>query len=69
MNTFKKLAKSYRVENGRHFQTLIGDSDVSHFLAIGAYRDNEIDARHPLSLSLELLQKEQASVEEGLTGS
>lgn len=43
-------------------QTLFRDSDSSHILIVGAYRDNEIDATHPLSISLELLQKEQVSL-------
>jgi len=45
-------------------QTLIGGAGVSHLLVIGAYRDNEVGALHPLSVSLELLQREQANVEQ-----
>ena len=38
--------------------------DIRHFLLIGAYRDNEITAYHPLSLSLEGIRKTEAIVHE-----
>ena len=43
-------------------QTLITSIDVSHILVIGAYRDNEVDALHPLTITLEALRKEQSSI-------
>jgi len=42
--------------------TLLKDSEISHLLVIGAYRDNEIDAVHPLRVGLETLQKEPANI-------
>ncbi|PVE20724.1 histidine kinase [Microvirga sp. KLBC 81] len=38
--------------------------DVQHLLLIGAYRDNEIDAAHPLRRKLESVRKAGASVQE-----
>ena len=35
---------------------LLGDADAAHLLLIGAYRDNEVSAAHPLTLSLEAAQ-------------
>jgi PAS domain S-box-containing protein len=43
-------------------QTPFGRTGVSHLLIIGAYRDNEVDALHPLSQGLEVLRKEQARI-------
>jgi predicted ATPase len=34
------------------------DSDLAHFMVIGAYRDNEVDATHPLMMALSKLEKE-----------
>jgi PAS domain S-box-containing protein len=45
-------------------QTLMSAIDVSHILIIGAYRDNEVDALHPLTKSLEVLSKEQAKIDQ-----
>src|SRR5260370_41725065 len=39
-------------------------ADVRHFLLIGAYRDNEVDATHPLSRKLEAIQRAGAHVQE-----
>ncbi len=36
---------------------LLTDPDTRHLLVIGAYRDNEVTAAHPLSLSVEALRK------------
>jgi len=38
--------------------------DVRHLLLIGAYRDNEVDATHPLSRKLEGIRRAGAHVEE-----
>lgn len=39
-------------------ETLLGNLDSRYLLVIGAYRDNEIDATHPLVLTLEALKKD-----------
>jgi len=36
-------------------EDLLGVADLEHFLLIGAYRDQEVDANHPLALMLERL--------------
>lgn len=36
---------------------LMTDPDSQYFLMVGAYRDNEVSATHPLMLSLDLIQK------------
>ncbi len=45
-------------------QTLMSSIGVSHILIIGAYRDNEVDALHPLTKSLVVLRKEQARIDQ-----
>lgn len=42
----------------RLIENLMLDEDIRHLLLIGAYRDNEVDAAHPLILSLDGLQKQ-----------
>ncbi len=39
-------------------KALVADEDNSHFLFIGAYRDNEVDASHPLMSMVESLRKD-----------
>ncbi|MCP4687898.1 MAG: serine/threonine-protein kinase PknK, partial [Desulfobacterales bacterium] len=41
---------------------LLGDSDMSGFLIIGAFRDNEVDAGHPLMISAAQLKKERKTL-------
>ncbi len=41
---------------------LMSDSDNQYFLIIGAYRDNEVDATHPLMLAIEDIQQEEGIV-------
>ncbi len=41
---------------------LMSDSDNQYFLIIGAYRDNEVDATHPLMLAIEEIEKEESIV-------
>ena len=41
---------------------LMGDSDNQYFLIIGAYRDNEVDATHPLIFAIEEIEKEEGIV-------
>ncbi|MES2073543.1 MAG: AAA family ATPase [Pseudomonadota bacterium] len=43
---------------------LMTHSEVRHVLFIGAYRDNEVSAAHPLMLAKDAIQKAQASVHE-----
>ena len=43
-------------------QLLAGDSDSQYLLLIGAYRDNEVSATHPLILTLEKIQQTGAAV-------
>ncbi len=43
-------------------QLLITDTDSQYLLIIGAYRDNEVSATHPLMLTLEQIQKVGARV-------
>ena len=44
-------------------RTIFGDRDPHHLLVIGAYRDNEVDASHPLILTLTDIQKETGIIE------
>ncbi|MEH2249023.1 trifunctional serine/threonine-protein kinase/ATP-binding protein/sensor histidine kinase [Nostoc sp.] len=41
---------------------LISEADISYLLLIGAYRDNEVNSVHPLILTLEEIQKLDATV-------
>jgi predicted ATPase/signal transduction histidine kinase len=43
-------------------QLLVGDSQTNHLLLIGAYRDNEVSAAHPLILTLEEVKKAGATI-------
>ena len=43
-------------------KTLVVDPDSNNFLVIGAYRDNEVDSSHPLSLGLGPIKKTGAIV-------
>jgi predicted ATPase/signal transduction histidine kinase/CheY-like chemotaxis protein len=43
-------------------KTLMTDMDSRYFLIIGAYRDNEVDATHPLMMTMEELQKAGATL-------
>ena len=45
-------------------QDLLSQSDVQHLLLIGAYRDNEVDASHPLRTRLDAIRKGGACVAE-----
>ncbi len=44
-------------------QTLMSTVSMAHILIIGAYRDNEVDALHPLTKSIESLRHEKAPVQ------
>jgi predicted ATPase/GAF domain-containing protein/tRNA A-37 threonylcarbamoyl transferase component Bud32 len=43
---------------------LLGDPDSKHLLLVGAYRDNEVDAAHPLLSTLDELRKAGATIAE-----
>ncbi|GAB1537780.1 hypothetical protein NUACC21_04340 [Scytonema sp. NUACC21] len=43
-------------------ELLITNSDCQYLLIIGAYRDNEVDATHPLMQTLEQIKKEGGKV-------
>jgi PAS domain S-box-containing protein len=45
-------------------EDLLTRSDLRHLMLIGAYRDNEVDAMHPLVRKLEALKNASARVEE-----
>ena len=40
---------------------LLTDSELTHFLVIGAYRDNEVESDHPLKLAMDALQEANVS--------
>ncbi len=42
------------------FETIMDRKDAHHLLIVGAYRDNEVSASHPLILSLDKIQKRKA---------
>ena len=41
-------------------EDLLTQSDVQHLLLIGAYRDNEVDAAHPLMRKLDAIRRPRA---------
>ena len=43
---------------------LLGDPDLCHLLVVGAYRDNEVDAAHPLRSALDELRRAGALITE-----
>src|SRR5580658_2095012 len=45
-------------------EDLLSQSDVTHLMLIGAYRDNEVDSSHPLIRKLEAIRKAGATVQE-----
>ncbi|MBP7738531.1 MAG: serine/threonine-protein kinase PknK [Spirochaetes bacterium] len=44
-------------------ETLLSDKDIRNLLVIAAYRDNEVDAGHPLTAAIENIQREGAPVQ------
>ena len=48
----------------RLLEMLAREAPVAHFLYIGAYRDNEVQAGHPLLMGLDKLRAHEVSVEE-----
>lgn len=45
-------------------QRLVTDPDIRHLMVIGAYRDNEVAAAHPLARTLEAIRSSRAAVAE-----
>jgi diguanylate cyclase (GGDEF)-like protein len=45
-------------------EVLLTDSDMSHFLCIGAYRDTEVGPEHPLTLLIDVIRKSATPVED-----
>src|SRR5205823_5558648 len=45
-------------------EDLLTRSDLQHLMLIGAYRDNEVDAMHPLVRKLEAIKNAGATIEE-----
>lgn len=45
-------------------ENLLTRSDLRYLMVIGAYRDNEVDATHPLARKLEAIKNAGASIEE-----
>ncbi|HIK51969.1 MAG TPA: AAA family ATPase [Oscillatoriales cyanobacterium M59_W2019_021] len=43
-------------------QVLMGNSDLHHFLLLGAYRDNEVSPAHPAMLAIEEIRKAGVTV-------
>ena len=48
----------------RLLRLLLGDPESKHLLVLGAYRDNEVDATHLLSTTLDALRKTGAALTE-----
>jgi hypothetical protein len=45
-------------------EDLLKQTDIGHFLLIGAYRDNEVDATHPLLRKLDAVRRTGATVQD-----
>lgn len=45
------------------FETVLTDSDIENLMFIGTYRDNEVDAAHPLLRSIEKIKRNDGFVE------
>src|ERR1700721_2600698 len=45
-------------------EDLLTQPEVRHLLLIGAYRDNEVDAAHPLARRLKTIRQAKAHVQE-----
>ena len=45
-------------------ESVMSDPDIGHLLVLGAYRSNEVDSSHPLTLTLNRLKSQRASVNE-----
>src|ERR1700754_4352024 len=45
-------------------EDMLTGTDLRHLLLIGAYRDNEVDATHPLTAKLQAIRSAGAKIEE-----
>jgi PAS domain S-box-containing protein len=45
------------------WQSIVTDAQIQHLLVIAAYRDNEINSTHPLSLTIEKIRQSKANIE------
>jgi predicted ATPase/signal transduction histidine kinase len=45
-------------------KTIMTDEDAHHLMIVGAYRDNEVDASHPLSVTIDAIHRSGASISE-----
>jgi hypothetical protein len=52
----------------RLLRLMLAGSDVRHLLVIGAYRDGEVDATHPLTTTLAQLRAEALSIQQLMLG-
>ncbi len=50
------------LETLKLIELVMTDADTQYLVLIGAYRHNEVNAAHPLSMRIEVLQKEEVSV-------
>ncbi len=46
----------------RLLELIMGDNETRHLLIVGTFRDNEVDAAHPLSITLEQIRKSHATL-------
>ena len=46
----------------KFLETIVLNNEIQHLLLIGAYRDNEVDALHPLTLMMQAIEKESIPV-------
>ena len=49
-------------------ENILVESELQHLLLVGAYRDNEVDAVHPLTRKLSTLRESGAIVQEIVLG-
>jgi predicted ATPase len=52
----------------RLLRLMLADPDVSHLLIIGTYRDSEVDATHPLMLTLDQVRNDGVTIERIVLG-
>jgi len=45
-------------------EILLSDDETAHLLLLGAYRDNEVDATHPLTKTIQTLKEAEGTVQE-----
>ena len=62
LKSIKRLEHEYSLRD--ELEQLVTRPEVRHLLLIGAYRDNEVTADHPLMLALDAIRRTQATVHE-----